>query len=363
MKKRIIYLFFLLLGMHSVTNAQTDSTYKNLKLDYLYFSALQGDVSSILKKLDSLSDNKLSKEQLDFKNKYMLRFKSTTEPFDYKTKDTLLISVMKTYQQYWKKVLLKKQPLEDADKELAKTITELIWRSYYKNTGISKDTILADFTGYTEKLFKQKNISIANGKTSDYYDLLVWAKESEVHYNAQLPESETTVKVIFMEDVVTMGWEEFATFGTYFPGGWATPDALYCVKSTYDLNSENFKISYIKHEAQHFADYKLYPNLSGADLEYRAKLVELIYAEKSANGLITFFSSNSSRDRSNSHAFANNCVIRDLSKAIFHQDWVSDPAKWKSISYKEINEKSRTLFKQNSANLQKAGSTVTEFIN
>ena len=362
MKKQILYFLSLLL-IYSATNAQTDTTYKNQKLDYLYFSALQGDVSSILKKLDSLPDNKLSKEQLDFKNKYMLRFKSKAEHFDYKTKDTVLIAVMKTYQDYWRKILLKQQPLEDADKELAKALTEILWRSYYQNAGINKDTILNNFTDYTEKLFKQKNIHIANGKTSDYYDLLVWAKESEVNYKAALPESETTVKVVFMEDVVTMGWEEFATFGTYFPGGWATPDALYCVKSTYDLNSENFKISYIKHEAQHFADYKLYPNLSGADLEYRAKLVELTYADKSAATLITFFINNSSRDRSNSHAFANNCVIRDLSKAIFNQDWVSDPSKWKHISVKEINEKSLALFKQNSANLQKAGSTVKEFIN
>ena len=45
-----------------------------------------------------------------------------------------------------------------------------------------------------------------------------------------------------------------------------------------DRTSETFLVSYLKHEARHFADTLDFPNLSGADLEYRAKLTELAFA-------------------------------------------------------------------------------------
>jgi hypothetical protein len=62
-------------------------------------------------------------------------------------------------------------------------------------------------------------------------------------------------------------------------GGWAIKEDanLYCNKGDYDLNSEHFKVSYLKHETIHFTDLNEYPQLSSADLEYRAKLIELMY--------------------------------------------------------------------------------------
>jgi len=87
-----------------------------------------------------------------------------------------------------------------------------------------------------------------------------------------LLDEELKVKVVLMTDFATLGWEEYATLGTYYPGGWATDDALYCVKDAYDLNSETFLVSYLAHESRHFSDYKLFDKkLSGAELEYRAK--------------------------------------------------------------------------------------------
>lgn len=104
-----------------------------------------------------------------------------------------------------------------------------------------------------------------------------------------------------------------------------------CPTNPLTLESENFKISYLKHEGQHFADYRLFPQLSSADPEYRAKLVEFCYAEESAHKLIVFFLRNSSRDRNNSHAFANNCVLRDLSKIRFKKELESDPGNGKKF--------------------------------
>ncbi len=43
------------------------------------------------------------------------------------------------------------------------------------------------------------------------------------------------------------------------------------------ITSEKYEVSYLKHESLHFTDMNDYPNLSSADLEYRSKVIELIY--------------------------------------------------------------------------------------
>ena len=106
----------------------------------------------------------------------------------------------------------------------------------------------------------------AIGKTGAFYDLLLHQKETEVHYPVTTPEDTLEVKVVFMDSVICNGWEGYATLDTYFPGGWATRDALYCARSTYDLNSEHFAVSYLKHEGKHFADYERFPKLQSPDL-------------------------------------------------------------------------------------------------
>jgi hypothetical protein len=167
-----------------------------------------------------------------------------------------------------------------------------------------------------------------------------------------------------MDDIITMGWEEYATFGIHYPGGWATENSLYCVRKAYNLTSENFLISYLKHEAQHFADYKLYPCLSGADLEYRAKLVEIIYADKTLFKLISFFIKNIGLHRDNSHSFASYHVIKNLSKELFQDDTiVSDIDDWEKKTNTVINKSAEKLFHQNSAALKNIGSKVIEYIN
>lgn len=92
-----------------------------------------------------------------------------------------------------------------------------------------------------------------------------------------------------MDEFVTLGWTEFATMDKYHPGGWATDDALNCVKKAYDVSSETFLISYLAHEGRHCSDYKHFPKLrNSADLEYRAKLTELSMADSTLLQLIVF---------------------------------------------------------------------------
>lgn len=50
------------------------------------------------------------------------------------------------------------------------------------------------------------------------------------------------------------------------------------IEQAYDFESERFLVSLLKHEAQHTVDMKRFPEITPAELEYRAKLVELHYS-------------------------------------------------------------------------------------
>ena len=195
----------------------------------------------------------------------------------------------------------------------------------------------------------------AVGRTGQFYDLLLHGAETEVRYPVTTPEDTLEVKVVFMDSVISNGWEGYATCDTYYPGGWATDSALFCVRSSYDLASEQFTVSYLKHEGKHFADYKRFPKLQGADLEYRAKLVELGAAKEIMYGLIRFFLKNSAYDANNPHAYANFCVIRDLSRSLFNKEREEDIAAWKTLPVERIQQASTALLLKNTRDLEAAG--------
>ena len=170
------------------------------------------------------------------------------------------------------------------------------------------------------------------------------------------------VHVIMLKDFISLGWEEYATLGAAYPGGWTTPEKLFCVSQSYDLNSETFRVNYLSHEGQHFLDYKHFPNLSPNDLEYRAKLIELYLYDKELYMYINFFINNAKYDKTNSHPYANYCLIHDMSRELFHSGFEKNMEKWKSKSKEDIHNAARNLFLKNTASLNKMGTNVKEFI-
>ncbi|MFZ0454594.1 MAG: hypothetical protein WAM24_12695, partial [Ignavibacteriaceae bacterium] len=149
----------------------------------------------------------------------------------------------------------------------------------------------------------------------------------------------------------TLGWEGYATFDHFYPGGWTGTDTLYCIKKGYDINSENFKVSLLTHETQHLLDKKLYSDFPRWRAEYRAKLAELSVANKTVYDLINGFIKGSENDPRLPHPFAEYKIIENLSKEIFNEKSVTDINKWENISRLKINNASRKLLKQNSIGL------------
>ncbi|WP_299700787.1 hypothetical protein [uncultured Pontibacter sp.] len=325
---------------------------------------MQEDVGKIISVLDTIPDEALTEEQRKIKEKYFHRFKYQDEQVDHNTNDTILISLLQVYHTYWRKTLLDKRNKEQYDKELKDSVMAFLRSHNYKPSSVSQPDIASNFGQHLKDFLKQQNYYAATGKTGGLFDLFIWPKEDTTTYQVKLPETEVKATIIFIDSTVTMGWQEYATFGKYYAGGWATKEFHYSVRKAYDTNSENFKVSYLTHEAQHFADYKTYPLLTGADLEYRAKLTELVFARETLYNLIQTFIRNANKEGRNSHAFANYAVIRDLSCEIFKKNFVSDIEQWKKVSSSKISKSSERLLKQHSKALKKAGpDAVTELIN
>ena len=182
-------------------------------------------------------------------------------------------------------------------------------------------------------------------------ELMLWKTETETHYDVTLPESVQPVTVVFMDDFASLGWAGFATCDLQHSGGWTKPDRLYAVRSAYDTASEDFRVSYLAHEGQHFSDNRRFPALTQQEkLEYRAKLVELAQGKTSLYDLLDSFAGNVGDDVSVPHSYANRRVVQDLGRRLF-PDATGAPV-WRGASVERINGAAADLLREDTARLQ-----------
>lgn len=263
------------------------------------------------------------------------RFKYETDQSDYLVKHTSVIDpLLAIFHNYWRKSLLDStKKYEDAfNAEQQKFLNKESYKDYIRSKNLySTDSI---------------------DKVGRLYDLLVWRKQTDTAYSFRIHKEKLHVRVVLMEDFISLGWEDYATLGKFYPGGWATPDALYCVSAAYDKKSENFLVSYLAHEGRHLNDYKLFPGIKGKDLEYRAKLTELSLLDTMLFKMIQFFISNANANSENDHNLADYYVIRDLSRKLFHKEFETDTAQWKLLSKKHINKTACQLLKENTKTMR-----------
>ncbi len=157
---------------------------------------------------------------------------------------------------------------------------------------------------------------------------------------------------MFLGDFIVYGWSHFATFGRAYTGGWATKERLFCLRDDYDLESEKFKVSYLQHEGRHFADYAIFPKLEQIDLEFRGKLTKLAFANESLRSLIQSFAASAALNTNAPHSYANYCVVRDVSRALFGKEVMNgSDARWQTVSNDLVHRTARVLLEANTAAL------------
>lgn len=304
-------------------------------------AALQGDVRSAAHQLDGTA-------RAVFERRYIAGADdaaptSTLDPLSW---------ALPAYRAYWRETLLDPDRREQLEVRLAATIRSRL--------SLAEG---ADPFGALNAVIARAGFGAITGRTPPLLELIAWTETDQVNERVLLTDGEHIVPVTYMQNFVSRGWSHFATFGRASTGGWADRSGLHCVCDDYDRSSEKFTVSFLKHEGRHYVDYSLYPNLGSADLEYRAKLTEIVFSDLSLNGLLNNFASTARVTNSAPHSLANWYVINDLAEKLVPTEDRTQPvmvaAALQRLPANKIQEQARALIVDHDRRLRDAGAKTT----
>jgi len=320
--------------------------------------ALQGDLRSASALFESVAPDSLTTKERALAEKFRTRFVLRTENPEPIQASPFVQEVLLVYRDYWTKVLMKDLTEAEGESHLRKGVRAALERRGIKEP-IADDAPLDRL----KQELEEEGLHVLGGVTRPYYDLMLWSFQESREYECELTDAVQRVEVVFIGDFLVMGWSHFATFGRAYTGGWATKENLYCLRDDYDVTTEKFKVSYLQHEARHFADYKLFPKLEQIDLEYRGKLTELAFADSSLQSLVQHFASSGALNVAAPHSYANYCVIRDLSLALFGEEvHDANDSRWTSTAEDKVHGAARALLEKSTQSLRAAGAESTRGI-
>ncbi|MCB2290882.1 hypothetical protein LGK97_14135 [Clostridium sp. CS001] len=324
-----------------------------MDMDRFYSMCLQGNVLEAIKYLKTFKDK--NNDILMLIKQYEERFLTDNEVYKIDSDDSWVKDVLNCYLSYFRFVLINNST-EQAEQRLILSLSKLVT--------INWDSNLDDIESELENIFKEKGYSFLGGLTSSFRGPYIWKNTLKEEFNVSLPDGEHDVVVYFISDFLMLSWAHFATLGKHYAGGWAKPEGLYYVNNgieNIDTNSTKFQVWFLKHEAQHLSDYTNFPNLNGRNLEYRAKLTELIYNPQPYN-LIEKFLNQSENDKSIPHSYAAYSIIKQLSFLVFGQEYVYDKEQWKNIEFDYISSFASELLLKDTEELHEAGSETEGII-
>lgn len=216
--------------------------------------------------------------------------------------DDSLQEILLAYQKYYRDAFYLEQSPEEAAEGLRLRLAELF------QAGPAAP--LDELEEKVADAFRSRSLYALCGRTGGYYGPYIWRTEELKQYAVELPDGTRDYAVKLLDGFVMESWLSYLTFGMSGTGGWSNGDGLiHCIKSNYDLDSESFRVSLLKHEVQHAADQDRYPGMSSEDLEYRAKLVELVYSEE-RRMLDRFLREADETNAGNSHGLAAERIVR-----------------------------------------------------
>ena len=318
-----------------------------------------GEVTSVLDKMEeieSLSNPIINSEYQKWKKKMYASFVSKNEKIENTSGYKIINDISTIYRNYWRTELLKENPENRTDTLLYSLITDYLVSNHL--TKLTKDSLFKTIKNDSElkRIIEGEGFKADFKYRNGFQEVFIWDKETIDTYEVTLPKDTINATVVFIENYHLNGYDNYASMGSSQVGGWALKESatLYCNKSDYDLTSEKFKVSYLKHESSHFTDLNEYPNLSSVDLEYRAKIIELMYCtEKTMYEIILqFLNGANSADRNHSHPYANFILIKNLSKSLFNLEYESDYTNWKKTPVEDINNAAASLYKKSEERLQ-----------
>ena len=248
-----------------------------------------------------------------------------------------LDQILSAYQAYYRAVFYLRADPGKAAEALRDRLTVLLQTDGKSSLDMLEQHELA-------RIFREKGYQFLGGKTGGYYGPYIWKTTEAETFEVELPDGIQAYTVRFLDDFLSKSWLDYISFGRMSTGGWAGADGIInCIKGSYDVESENFQVSLLKHEAQHTRDLAAYQDLSSEVLEYRAKLVELIYSRE-RNLLVRFLGEAGRTDLNSGHSLASARLAENFSR-LLHKA----PGELHALPIAEIQASARTLFAASAA--------------
>lgn len=238
--------------------------------------------------------------------------------------------ILTIYKYYYTNILFFKKSSDQS--EIA---TIQFSQHFFKNSSI---TNFEQLEQHCQVICEKYGYHCQTGKTNGIYGPYIWKTNQEKTYTTEVLNKHYHVKVIFMSDFIASGWLRYYSLGAYGTAGWADKDGtLYAVDSVYpDKTSPDFLISLLKHETQHLIDYQQFPFLTSETLEFRAKIIELLYYNNpnKLNNIIDEAKNNPN----NGHAYASYLLLQLFKKISFNITNINDQ------NYDKIKPILKTIF-------------------
>jgi len=333
-RMRWIYLSSILIaGAASATPTET--------VGQAIGAALQADVKRALQMVRPVDPATLNEKQRTFVTCIRQRFHSPTPPSAGKLR-TFTDRVLAIYRTYWYASLTHPETRAAQERKLDSALRALL--------KAPKGT--TDFDPLIDKRIVAEGNHSLEGRTGLLRELMVWTKQDEQTVPVTLPEGEYRAKVYYLNGFKSFGWSHYATCGAAATGGWATDTALFAVMPRYESpDSEEFKVTFLGHETQHFADKTRFKELKDWELEYRAKLVEVAEADTTRVKVLTRFVTDQGDDPASPHSYANRKILNELVRRL----GVSAPADLMTVDLARLQAAARAALIDDSRQRVAAG--------
>ena len=337
---RVLVAAALLIGLDSAA-ADTELTNRYIAL------AIQGDLRSAPALLRSEA-HAATPGGADLARQFRERFQTPQSGPAPASGDTLVDAVVTAYHRYWREVLTGKTRSGTAEMALVSTLREIL-----AHRGPDSEIDLqADVYAQVEQALQSRGFHSLLSLAPPLQDLFVWRKEAPRRYRVELTDHQREVQVVFLSEFTSLGWKDYASLGLAATTGWVEGETLYCVEWAYLPDSENFEVSYLRHEARHLADFERFPGLPADQLEYRAKLTELAFASGTLPRLLQDFSAKAAPNPDSPHALANQRLVDDLHRTLRGEAFPGNAAVWDGLNAARVSRAARELLAQDTRRLE-----------
>ncbi|MEO0423022.1 MAG: hypothetical protein AAF184_11835 [Pseudomonadota bacterium] len=274
-------------------------------------AGLQGDARRAVELLRAVDSTTLSEKDRDYRTCMLERFGdgSTPVPPAPPRADTFAAEIIEIYRHYWHASLRAPERREDHTRALEHTLRTRLELP-------DKTDSVAIEHAVRDKLEAQ-GLHVLLGQTGVLRELMIWRQETRRAETVEMPHGTYRTNVAFLDDFMIFGWGQYATCEMRGAGGWVADRTLYAVVPIYDdLEGEEFRVTFLGHETQHFLDLDAFPDMAPWELEYRAKLMELAMADSTRFRVLQKFIEDQGDDPTSPHSYANRKVLEGLSEEL-----------------------------------------------